>query len=190
MKIGVDLDGVINNTQKFFSDFYYLKTGKYVDFENIKKFDFWEDEAISESKEEIIALFHEFHDQEDTFQLIEGVEEAFDFFSKTSDILVITARPVKFKESTERLLRVNLDPINFEIIFAAGLYGGEKKKSDVCVERGIEVFIEDSKEHAEECAEKGIKVFLLDKPWNQDFEHENVIRARDWNHILEMIREE
>ncbi len=49
--------------------------------------------------------------------------------------------------------------------------------------------IEDTKEHSELCAKDGIKTFLLDKPWNQHcVEHENIIRVKDWNEILERLK--
>ena len=103
MKIGVDLDGVINNTQKKFTEFYNLKTGKHIDFEKIKRFHYWDDESISETKDEIIELFNEFHDGEDDFHLVEGAESALSFLSGVSEIFIITARPSKFKEKTEKI---------------------------------------------------------------------------------------
>ena len=66
----------------------------------------------------------------------------------------------------------------------------EKKKIKIGIDLGIDFMIEDDRKHSKNCAEKGIKCFLIDKPWNQNFEHENVIRVNGWNEILEILEDE
>jgi len=81
--------------------------------------------------------------------------------------------------------------MNFELIFSSNPYikTKGKTKGEICKELGIDFMIEDSVEHSEICAKEGIKVFLLNKPWNKNcIDHENIIRVKSWNEILDKLK--
>lgn len=60
-------------------------------------------------------------------------------------------------------------------------------KAEICLAEGIPILIEDHKDYSLSCAEKGIKVILFDKPWNRDFEHDNITRVAGWNEALDVL---
>jgi len=63
-----------------------------------------------------------------------------------------------------------------------------KKKSNICIELGVELLIEDSLDYAFECSSEKIKVLLLDKPWNKaDKLPAGVTRVHSWREIIEKI---
>ena len=47
--------------------------------------------------------------------------------------------------------------------------------------------IEDNPDNAMILAENGIKVILFDRLYNQNINHENIIRCRNWNEIWSVI---
>lgn len=62
-----------------------------------------------------------------------------------------------------------------------------KGKSDICIENGIDVFIEDSAKNALDLADHGIKVILYSTEYNSSLQREGIIRCDNWNRIIEAI---
>ena len=57
-----------------------------------------------------------------------------------------------------------------------------------CSKLGVNVMIEDKPEVALHLANNDIKVLLVDAPYNQDLEHQNMIRVHNWHEIYEQIK--
>ena len=54
----------------------------------------------------------------------------------------------------------------------------------------MDIFIEDEPRYCEDLAATGAKVFLIDHPWNREYTTpENIIRVKDWDEILQKIKE-
>ena len=92
-------------------------------------------------------------------------------------------------ESTINFLKKIFLEKDYEIHFSGDIYEGRKLKDEICNDLNLDLIIEDSPYYSKNCAEKGIKVLLLDKPWNQNCEHENIIRVNNWKEVLEKIKE-
>jgi uncharacterized HAD superfamily protein len=186
MKIGIDIDDV---TSEFFSPFleYVNKiNGTSIKFEDITVYRSWEIMGVSQEKS--LKSSDDFHAAGCLLyvNLIEGSKESINKLSQEHEVVFITSRPPHWEKTTHEFLKKH--ELHFPVHFAEHLsVKVNKKKSEICLEHGVNIMIEDSKEHALDCAEKGIKVFLLDKPWNQNFEHENVERVRGWKEILEIL---
>lgn len=82
-----------------------------------------------------------------------------------SKIHLISARPGSTKEATDQNLSLYFEANSLpweDIVFNAGHFQeNSRTKSDVCVQNGITLMIEDSWEEAEPLAQAGIKVILL-----------------------------
>jgi uncharacterized HAD superfamily protein len=190
MRIGIDLDEVTVGFMKHLLKFYHKKTGKLFKEKDFISYDLWE--TLGGTREEAIDLVEEFHNSED-FENIEPIENSFESIRKLvecNEIFIITARPSNWKEKTERWARKHLAEINPRIIYSGDFYEQGKTKAEICEELGINLMIEDNKSYALACAEKGIKVLLFDKPWNQMFEHENVIRVFSWDEAVKKIAQQ
>ncbi len=189
MRIGIDIDEVI---VEFLQS--YLKMHNKINNSNYAKNDFFSycfEEILPESKEFCVELAMKFYEMPEFEKLnfVEGAKETINKLSGVHELFFITARPEEVKESTVGFFKKYFPDLEAEILFSGDFYGGNKNKSELCLETGVEVFVEDDPKYALSCAEKGIKILLMDKPWNKNCEHENILRVKNWNEILEGLDE-
>ena len=71
----------------------------------------------------------------------------------------------------------------FSGIYLCAEKGAAEEKLAYCRDCGAEVMIDDRPDVALLLAENGIPVLLFDAPYNQSFEHPNVVRVHSWNDI-------
>ena len=189
MKIGTDLDGVVVEFARGFLKFYNQKFGTNLKYENWRVYDFGE--AFGIPREEERNLVREFQqlNLSDSLNLIEGVKESIDRLAKNNQLYVITSRPLKLKEKTEKFLKRNFSGINFQVFYSDEFNKEHSDgKAEICKRERIEVYVEDSLECAVACSEI-TKVFLLDKPWNQgNFENNRIIRVTNWKEVLGKLK--
>ncbi|MFW6008215.1 MAG: 5' nucleotidase, NT5C type [archaeon] len=93
---------------------------------------------------------------------------------------VITARGYHVARLTENWLMKYQIPYH-NIFFQCD------DKVEVCKWRDIDLMIEDSGKNALEIAKQGIRVLLYDRPYNQNVEHKNIIRCKNWEEIIKEI---
>ena len=72
---------------------------------------------------------------------------------------------------------------HFDGICLCAENGAAEEKLAYCRACGVELMIDDRSDVALLLAENGIPVLLFDAPYNQNFEHPNVIRVYSWNDI-------
>lgn len=187
MKIGIDLDDVVFDFTKTFLKFYSERYNNVIKFEDVKTYYF--NLVFDLPLKKIINLIEEMALKGivENLPVCDYAQEAILNLSDNHEIIFITSRMVQ-KGTLESLNKL-FPKINFKLIYSSNSYAGTrgKTKSEICCEEGIDIMIEDSKEYAGEIASCGIKIFLLDKPWNQNQEHENIIRVNNWKEILEEI---
>ena len=189
MKIGVDIDEVVVEFFKKYLKLFNKRFGKNLIFEDIVKYEIWD--LTDVSQEETLRVLDEFGSSESFFriQLVKGAKEVLDEFFKSHEIFFITSRPEKAKEQTWKFFEERFQNSPFKIIFSGDMFGGNKTKFEICKELGIPILIEDRRKYALDCAQNGIRVLLMDKPWNQNCEHENLVRVKSWKEIMEKIGE-
>jgi uncharacterized HAD superfamily protein len=188
MKIGIDIDEVITKFIEGYLKIYNEKYDKRVCFEDVITYDLWE--CLSISEQEAYKISDEFYDSKDfeNVNFIEGAKDSINELSKNNEVILVTSRPLKIRGKTEKFFKENFPNNNFKILFSGDRFGKGKSKLDICEEEAIGIIIEDEPKYALSCAQKGIKVFLLDKPWNQDIEHENVVRVNNWKQVMELLK--
>lgn len=187
MKIGIDIDEIVVEYTKHYLELCEASLGKKFLFEEISQFNLWK--ILEISREEVNSIAKEFNDKGlmEKQEFIEGAKEAINNLSKDNNLFFITSRPPHIKERTVRFFNGHFSEVDLEIIFSEKLNGNEKSKAQICKELGVGVLIEDRRKYALDCAENGIKVFLMDKPWNQNCGHENIIRVKNWKEITERL---
>lgn len=189
LRIGIDIDEVIVKFTEYFLDFCKKKGLNPPLFEEIDKYHLHS--FFNMAEEEIYELYKEFNKTKENveFDFIPFAKESINELSKNHELIIITARQGYLQEYTFNFFKKHFPNINFNIIFTGDIFGGKKNKNEVCVEKNIDYLIEDRRKIVKDCAEAGVKSFLLDKPWSQNCEHDNIIRVKDWNEILEKIKE-
>ena len=187
MKIAIDIDDVLCETVKYFIRIIEMEgiIRKFDDFEN---YNFWE--VCNIPKERAIGLCNKISPEESLgeIELVDGAREGIKQISKICEICFITSRPLRCKEHTINFLKKRFGILNPNVLFSSDFYNGENlKKSDICKKGGIELIIEDQELISLNCAENGIRVLLLDKPWNKNVNHKNIIRCENWEKIIEKL---
>jgi len=188
IKIGIDLDDVIVNT---IDNFIKFCKSQGLDLNPTDFCPYYKCEAKGIDDAKNFELFKGFNETSLCVDIdfLDSAKESLEELRKGADLFLITSRPTRAIEKTNVFLEDQFGKDYFqEIIFSGKSHPDGKTKSEICDERGISVFIEDRKKYALACAEKGIKVFLIDKPWNQDCKHKNIIRVKNWKEIMEKLK--
>lgn len=176
MIIGIDMDDVLVEYVKSFLDFYNKRNKTDLSYEEFT--------SINKSVDKDNSFF-----KSDFFRKMEicgGAVKAIKKLAEKNNLFIVTSRQIEWKRNTEKFIEENFPGCFRGIFFAEDIHKGTgKKKSDIY--EGMDMIIEDNRSHALECAKNGIKVFLLDKPWNRDLEHINIIRVKGWNEIISLI---
>jgi len=191
MKIGIDIDEVVVEFIKPFLEFYNGKKNTSYVFHDITNYDF--DTILNINREEAVALVMDFYEDKlfDSSGFIEGAREAISKLAENNELLFITARPASISHKTESFFKKYFPNLNFKIFH--GLEYHNKKslpKKEICLEKGVSLMVEDNRKTAMEISQSGITCFLLERPWNiGGEEHENLVRVKSWEEILQKIGE-
>jgi len=189
MNIGIDIDEVIVEFVRGYLDFYNLRHNKKIKFEDVFSYNLWE--VLGVPREYAFRLADEFYKTNlfENIRLVNGAKESICNLAKKHQIFIITSRPPHIKKETESFIKKHFQDINLNVVYSGDMHAANgKTKSQICKERGISLFLEDNGKYAVECAKNGIKVFLFDKPWNQNFKHNNIIRIQTWGEVLKQIK--
>lgn len=185
MKIAIDIDEVVAKYLDCYCSYHNYHSGEELKPHHFRKFSFSYTLGIpKETSHGVRKNFME-SDHFDEMALVEGAEEAINFLSENHEIVFITARPKDHEFKTINFFKKYFPEKNFKVIFS-GDYFMERHKDEICRELGIGCIIEDS-EDSQNYAKNGIKVILLNRPWNYEVSHENVVRCNDWKEILNEV---
>ncbi|MEM2121158.1 MAG: hypothetical protein QXU20_00660 [Candidatus Woesearchaeota archaeon] len=194
-KVGVDLDDTLFPFNKYF--LIYRNKKHNTNYREDDIFSFYYEDVFNISTEEIMAEMDDFYKTREYEEVspVKNSVKVLKEINKTHDLIIITARPYYLVEKTKKWLKKNFGDLFLEVIFTnlQSLSGEKKSKAEVCLEKNIEIFIEDNFEYALDCAKSGIKTLLFNKPWNKNFstpkEYEDlIIRVNDWNDVLKIYK--
>ena len=188
MRIGIDIDGVLINMERFKLDF----VPKFCYENNINY-------AIDSSKAHIEDIFKISEDDNEKFwnlyleyyvkeyPLRDFAKEVIDKLKEKNEIYIVTARNEKglppelygtMREMTQKW--INENNIKYDkLIF-------EKDKLAVCMENDIDLFIEDSPEKIYAISSK-IPTIVFDAAYNREVEGKNITRAYSWYDVFNII---
>ena len=190
MKIGIDLDGVIFDSERIFRvyaelyDILELHQNGIIDNREVRF-----QERYNWSQEIINNFMRKYHTkiiEEAAF--MPGAKEVIKMLKNEGhELIIITARGNKKKEHiaiTEDILKKN-----DMYIFDKYCWGVEKKK-EVCVAEKIDLMIEDSNNNCKEISEAKIKtIYFKDAP-NYDIEENEYLKTLyNWGEIYRYIKE-
>jgi len=197
--IGVDCDEPLVDMNTYLQAWHNDEHGTNIRREDVYTFKLWK--IWKCEKDESTARIHEFY-ASSAFELMtptKGSIEGIDKLAKYHDLLVLTSRSGVSVPKTKPFLDKYYSGKFSEIIFSGNYAMSNKKhitKADICLEKGIDLLIEDCLRYALQCQEKGIPVILLDCPWNREREYKEegieklpsgIVRAKNWDEILEGV---
>lgn len=116
-------------------------------------------------------------------------QEATYILSRTRQLIVVTSRQDCLKNQTfEVIKRFFTHSFKPENIFFADRSKKGRKKSEICLDKKVDIHIEDCLDVALECDSVGINVLLMDYPWNKCDKLPPLIkRVKHWGEILELF---
>lgn len=179
--IGVDIDGVLADYPKCFQDFILEKTGVWIDLQG---YDLYGEYAAVLGRGVAENLKKEFRESGQK-RYIPVIPEAKDFLhryhKKGYKIVLLTSRPYKEHK------RIFADTIYWlnknELVHDAIIWDEEKNYKAIQQFPNMEFMVEDNGKFALNIAELGYPVYLIDKSYNQQVEHDNIIRIKGLNEI-------
>lgn len=191
-KVAVDLDGVLINLQDKLVSFHNRRYGTNTRTEEIVHYDL--DDIWKVGEEEFIRRIMEFYRSQEFSEVepIEGAVSGVEELSREFDLIVITARPPEIETATISEISRHFPGKFKEVILTDSLSLDSKwrGKADICLDRGVEIAVDDFYRNVQECASKGIYSILFDAPWNREHEflENGIARARNWKEVVELSR--
>lgn len=185
MRIGIDIDGVLVDIERFMIDYgtkycYENNISYYVEeeYDVEKAFNIPIEEADKMWKKII-----EFYVTKYPIRFF--AKEVIDSLKENNEIYIITARNDeelygKMEEFTKKWLSDN--EVKYDkLIFTKG------SKLPYCIENGIDIMIEDSPKNIKDISSK-LPVLCFNCSYNRNVEGENITRVYSWYDVLDKIR--
>ena len=191
MRIGIDIDGVITDIERFMLDYgakYFVEINLPLnislgEYDDTKFYNCSEEQAIKFWNEYLVYYATEYEPRDFAQEVMKKLKE------DGNEIYIITARddyglPQEFvgkmKEMVEKWLEEN-DIRYDKIIYTEG------SKLPYCVGNYIDVMVEDSPENIKDISTK-IPTICFNCFYNKDVKGENITRAYSWYDVYEIIK--
>lgn len=122
---------------------------------------------------------------------IDGAHDALSRLVGSHRMVVVTGRSESTRRQTEKWLEVNFPMLFSEIYFTNAFLGkngeSERKKSNICLDIGVDILIDDSVEETIDVSSVGVIAFLFDRPWNRTSVSVPLFRVNSWSHALNKL---
>jgi len=192
MKIGVDMDSVLAEIilplDTFHNNIYKTR----ISFSDHTVYRL--DKLWNCSEKEVIRRIYEFYESPyfDRTKPIEGAKKGINILAKDHTLILISSRPIIIEHKSHEWLDIYFKNKFSKIVHTNQVshkHETRKKKSEICVEEGISIMIEDHVDYALDCALAGIQVYLLPAPWNKNnnITHSNIKRVNNWTEITDHL---
>jgi uncharacterized protein len=183
MKLGVDIDGTIKNTQKAAVQVYNKELGRKVKHEDVT--DFYLDKAYGLSKKEGARLWRKLEHKIYSLgvPLPNAAEVLMDLREKGHEVYFVTARPGMrhIRDVTVKWLQKHGFPYD-----GNNLHMGSRNKALVAQNLGIELFFEDAPDHLDKLVEAGVPTVVVDAVYNRDY-NPKIPRIHKWEQVYDLI---
>jgi len=191
MIIGIDIDEVLAEFLEAYCNFFNEKYGTKFTWENFHSYSFWK--VAGGTREETTNDVHEFHKTKYFSKInpVEGSIEAINELKNGNTLYAVSSRQDHLLSDTTQWLEKHY-PKMFDGIYLTNHLAKsqpKKTKKEICAILKVDVLIEDQPKFAVECALENRTVILFDKPWNKAFSAKNVTRAKNWNEIINLIKQ-
>lgn len=191
MKIGVDLDGVIFDSEKLYrvcAELYEVLDLKQNTIKDNRELRF--QERYSWSKEETNRFIEKYHIYiVNNAEFMPGAKKVLNLLKEEgNELIIITARGSLNKELIE--ITKNIFKCNDLEIFDK-YYWGIEDKAKVCKDEKIDLMIDDYYKNCKEIANENIKTIYLKEASSYELENNDCIKTLyNWGEIYRYIKQE
>ena len=184
--MALDLDDVLFNFTQASIDFYNSRFGTELSMNDFIRYHL--SEVINITREEELRRVRLFFEEcYDEIRPFEEAKRAVPIIARNYSLVVITARPHYSHRKTLESVRMHFPEVEDVIFINNGIE--KRKKSDMCMEIGTKIIVEDRLDYALDCSHEGIGVFLFDYPWNRGERNlpRNIKRVYSWDNVLKEL---
>lgn len=187
MKIGIDLDGVVIDSEKLFRtyaelyDINYLNKDSLINKEAKKiqeRYNWSEEEFLDFAKKYFVKISKESN-------IMPGFKKVYELLKPYNEFIVITARGNLIPgmiDDGKRILSEN------DIVFDK-YYWSSVNKEDVCIEENIDIMIDDDASIIKKCADKNIKtLYFRDTGLKKLEENKFITEINNWGEAYKILR--
>ena len=167
--IWVDCDEVLSETIDELLKRSPLKE-KLIKKADIVSYDLSEVEKIWITLDEAIKIFHSFFESPEywkTLPVSGAYEKLYERKQKGHILYVVTARNKPYEEQTRKWVEIHFPWIFSDFLFMNQYTENEIPKSQLCIQKWIQILIDDNVKNAHDMNSVWIPCFLLDKSRNQ-----------------------
>ncbi len=186
MKIAVDVDDVLVETKKKFIKYINNNSSYSAIYSRLDSF--YIENVLGISKLQLLAMLSSFESSSDFGDLrpVKNAQKAIAYLKRHHDLVIVTARDIRHKTITEKLINKYFPHTFSQIYFASN---NHNSKARICVKEKINLIIEDHYEYALHCAVREITAILLARPWNLNYKnHHRIVRFNSWSEIIDNIK--
>lgn len=167
--IWVDCDEVLSETINELLKLSPLKE-KGIKRSDITSYELYEVEKIWLTKEQALQNFFSFFESSEYYKtqpVSWAYEKLYERKQKWYNLFVVTARNKPYEQQTRKRVETHFPWIFSNFLFMNKHTENEIPKSQLCLQMGIQILIDDNAENILDMNTIGMPWFLLDKPWNQ-----------------------
>lgn len=180
MRVGVDIDGVLADSLPLWVGELNRFFNKNKRVEEIRLFDICATYEITSNE------LYKFLDLKGKYLMSEplpvtGAPYYLSRIKQNHDIYIVTAREKRYEHETREWLKRHRLPYN-EILLL-----GSHDKKEACLQRELNVLVEDTLEIGVEVSSVGVPVLLMDAPYNQGKLPRMVYRKHSWDEIYRTL---
>jgi uncharacterized HAD superfamily protein len=166
MHIGLDFDDTLVDMRKSIVETLNILHKKDFIYDRIKEYGV--SSLYGYSFEDFNNFFTNYQEQLHAVEPYPFLKNTIKVLNNKYKLSIMTGRPSYWMDSAHKWVKEHELPID-EILCASDYKNG---KAECATLHNVSVFIEDNPSHAVSIAGTGIKVLLLNKPYNQECEHE------------------
>lgn len=186
MKIGIDLDGVVYDTERafrYYADYYsYFELGKdrlHPEFSNQEK-------AFEWTREQTDYFFKKYYDKVILAEEMLGVREILQRLqAEGHELYIITTRGIDGYQHEIDLTIPKLKEMDVEF---AGMFFAQRDKFETCKKIGIDVMIDDRYENVSVFAGSDMVVLYFRETFGRHCDAKNIIEVDSWMKIYREIQ--
>lgn len=192
MKIAIDIDGTIYDTEKNFRVQAELYDIEVVHGKGMKdNLAMWAEDRYDWTEEQNIEFLNKFAEITRQSNLIPGAKEIIQKIQNEGvKTIILTARGSKVGKDNEEMIETAMrkfekDNLNFD-----KYYFRQADKTKICIEENIDYIIDDSPDVCKSTSEAGIKtIFLHDSGIKGVEPNENLFEVHNWGEVYRIIHE-
>ncbi|MDQ2973642.1 MAG: hypothetical protein M3Q79_04150 [bacterium] len=150
----------------------------------------WEQHGLT-GKLDAVEIYEDLHSNQSLIPLLPGAEFAINELMKKYQIVLITARDIKWEQATKEWLTEKFGDKAPNLYFSlAHRDSSHKTKGQICKELGAKWLIDDNIDHCVKALEEEITPILFgDYGWQYNAPYK-LTRCRDWQSVLDYFENE